>query len=257
MPPLPGKPKTSPNLPPRESSAKPKRKSAKASEPKESTGRGDSGIGSSTKASPGRRTPTNAKLEEKIGRFYMMLGTVMRPFGRWYTPLTDVGDSVKEFSGEAAEAWMELAEENPEIKKKLEEWTSASIYGNIVGIHFAMFMAAAPGPVQQMASGDPIEVMRAMGATDQDIAMAMQMAGMSSGGPGDTVRSDRKDETLPDLDNFLDQQRQQAEKDLQVALNNQMQSGSPGIVTPDQLGVTRDGQENSTSIPLSGPPRGI
>jgi hypothetical protein len=151
---------------------------------------------------------------------------------------------------------MELAEENPEIKKKLEDWTSASIYGNIIGIHFAMFMAAAPSPVQQMASGDPIQMMKAMGATDEEIAAAMAMAGMNQGGPGDTVKSDRTDETAPDLDTILEAQRREAEINLQEALNTNG-GAKPGIVTPDQLGVTRDGQENSTEIPYSGPPRGI
>lgn len=240
----------------KKASAKARVPQAKASEAPGSAGREDSSIGSSTKAPPGKRTPTNAKLEEKIARFYMMMGTVMRPFGRWYPSLTDVGDTVKTFSSEAAEAWMELAEENSEVKKKLEDWTSASIYGNIIGIHFAMFMAAAPGASQaaaQMAGDDPIAFARAAGLSDEEIAVAMSMAGIDTGGPGDTVKSDRAEETLPDIDTILAQQRAQADADMNVAMNA---PNGVGIVSPEQLGVIRDGQENSIPIPMSGPPRG-
>lgn len=180
----------------------------------------------------GKRTPKNRQLQVKIERLYMVAGTVILPFRRFYPPMESISGGMKEFSQEAAEAWVDLAEDDPRVRKWLESFTSASTWGNVIGIHIAIFAAAIPGPAANLASGmipqdqDPIAFARAMGLSDADIDMAMRMAGMDKGGPGDTVRTNAKPE--PSI------QQVQAQEGF---------NASAGMATPGQMGVQNSGDE--------------
>jgi hypothetical protein len=190
---------------------------------------------------PRRLTPTEQKLRDDISRFYMMVGTIIRPFGRWIPFLQPIGDNVKIFSQDAADAWIDLAKKDPRIKEKLEQWTSASAWGSVIGIHFAIAMGSMPEKAAQTMEAmmnpgeDPLDFARKMGATDQDIEQILKMVGQDIGGPGDTIQSNRSPvEAQP--------------------IQDEPRSKAAGIVSPSQLGVTRDGQENSVPIPApSGP----
>jgi hypothetical protein len=200
-------------------------------------GRGETqGTDSPPKVDPlptgGAKTPTERKLQEKVTRLYMVLGTVLRPFGRFLPQLQPISDNIKTFADDAAEAWTDLARDDPKVKKWLESITGASAWGNVIGIHFAIFASAIPsGLVESAASSgnDPIDMLRAMGASDQDIEMAMRMAS----GMGDTVRTGGTPE--PPIENV-----QQTEQN--------------GIVSPDQLGVKNPGQEYSDPMTSGGLP---
>jgi hypothetical protein len=179
----------------------------------------------------GKRTPSTRKLEEQISRFYMIVGTVLTPFSRWYPPLKPISENLKVFSTEAAEAWVDLAEEDAKIKKYWESLTSASAWGNVIGIHFAII--ASSMPIGRMVQGqptqdDPLDFARKMGLSEDEIKMAMQMAGVG----GDTVRTGG--EPVPDINTIRNKEKKS------------------GIVTPDDLGVTNDGAEWSDPMRSGG-----
>jgi|SRR5271165_627577 len=198
---------------------------------------------SPTSTSAPRRTgrpPSSAKLQERIKRFYMMAGTIGKPFGRWIPALEPISENLKVFADDAAIAWIELAEEDPKVKKMLESMTAASTWGNVIGVHFAIFASAVPS--QAMGAmmpddTDPIQFAKDMGLSDQEIAMAMKMAGMDTGGPGDTVQSDRKPEQAPT----------QSAPPIKG-------NGRSGIVSPEELGVREPGQEYSMPMPTDPSP---
>lgn len=207
---------------------------------------------SSSAASPkgparGRVTKEEG-LEQKIALMYTMMGAALRPFGRFYPALTNIGDQMSSLSDEAATAWMELARQD---KRVMEAWisiTGASVYGNIVGIHLAIFASAIPGAgghyVQQVMGAEPgmmsqddmIAQARAAGLSEEDIAQAMRMAQAAAqqgtGGPGDTIRTGGQ--PIPDP----------------PPING---SGRSGIVSPEELGATQAGPDGSFPSDTSPP----
>jgi hypothetical protein len=179
----------------------------------------------------GKRTPSTRKLEEQISRFYMVVGTVLTPFAKWYPPLKPISENLKVFSTEAAEAWVDLAEEDAKIKKYWETLTQASAWGNVIGVHFAIIASAMPiGQMmgKQESEQDPIAFARKMGLSEDEIQMAMKMAGVD----GDTVRTGG--EPVPPIDEV------------------RKRENNSGIVTPDDLGVRNPGDEWSEPMRSGG-----
>lgn len=189
----------------------------------------------------GRKTQRDL-LKERLERVYMMIGTILVPFSRFFPALEPIGNNLKEFSTEAANAWMELADEDPKVKGYLESVTGASTWGNVIGIHFAIFATAIPAssPIGSVFGGgkpsnsdDPIAMARKFGLSEEDIAQAVRMGEKMAA--GDTIRSDRPPEEA-------------------TPPNGPVRSG---IVDPSQLGVTKPGQEHSNIMPAdSGPIKG-
>lgn len=226
---------------PRTKPAKARRQPSASSRERESAAPGNS---SARPAGTSRSRPTkNDKLQEQIEKAYIVLGTAIRPFGRFYPVMTNVGDNLKSLSGEAAEAWMELGEKDKRVIDWWESIVSASAIGNVIGVHFAIFADALPmGQFVQALNTDDDTISRfyqegkEMGMSEQEIAEAIARANgqivtpdmpardMSAGGPGDTIRTGGE-------------------------------SVSSGIVTPDQLGVTQPGQAGAFPADAS-PPNG-
>lgn len=244
-----------------------------ASRPSASSARRGAASGSSStppSAAPRSRKPTKDEtLQVKLSRMYMMLGTMMQPFGRFYPVLAPIGDNLKTFSDDAAQCWVELAEQDKRVREILESMTSASTWGNVVGIHLAIFASAIPGG--EMMSGmmqdprnmpgfeqDPIAAARAAGMPEEAIQEAQRLAAQmmgadqtptrdqSAGGPGDTV-------SVPPAPEFTPQ-----EGAVPTAAPPPVQSTTPrskaAIVTPEQLGVQVPGAQSA--FPQSGPPNG-
>src|SRR5437588_12534657 len=120
-----------PPLPNPKTTAAPKGSTQSSGATPPRAGRPTSSLGSD--APRERSVPGAKRLRGDIARFYMMLGTILRPFSKWYPPVEPIADNLKVFSDEAADAWMELAEKDPKVKKLLESWTSASTWGNVIG----------------------------------------------------------------------------------------------------------------------------
>lgn len=220
-------------------------------------------------AAPQSRQSRYDALQDKLTRMYMMLGTMVRPFGRFYPVAEPIGDNLKTFSAEASEAWIELAKEDSRVLETLENLTKASTWGNVIGIHFAIFASSIPGAagsyvnqvtdVPQGAPMDPEAYAQSLGLTPEEYAaaqaMAAQMMGQpempvrdqSSGGPGDTARAAPAPEYTPAGDGGT-----------ATAAPPPIQSTAPrskaAIVTPAELGVVQPGE--MSAFPQGGPPNG-
>jgi hypothetical protein len=223
-------------------------------------GRGSNRESSSTpppSTPPRRGRVTKAEsLEVKVARMYNMAGTMLSPLGRFYPAMGPLGQNLKNLSDEAAEAWIELAEQDGKVKEMLETMTGASLWGNVIGVHFAIFSAVIPGGEQvgaAMASGMSEEEMFAsmfdnMSPAEQEAArnLAATMAGTppgspardhSTGGPGDTVQA----APAPEYDPTATPSASAAP------------SGGAAIVTPEQLGVQVPGEQGIFPNDPSGP----
>lgn len=214
-----------------------------------------SSASSRSRTTSGRTTKIDI-LRDQVARMYMMLGVMVRPFGRFYPVLEPVGENFQSLADDAAQAWIDLAEKDPRVMQMLVSLTGASVWGNVIGIHIAIFASALPGGtyISQMAkppadTGDPVkdsyyEQGRAMGLTDEEIEVAMSTAmgnevpvrEQSSGGPGDTVRTGGA-----------------SAGGLATAAPPVSKSA---IVTPDQLGVTQVGDDGSMFPTDASPPNG-
>jgi len=196
---------------------------------------------------------------------YNMAGTMVKPLGRFYPALTPLGENIKLLSGEAAEAWIELAEQDKKVKEMLESITTASVWGNVIGVHFAIFSAAIPGGeiVQQAMTMDEsgLEAMFAtMSPAEQAAAqtLAAQMMGtpagtptrdQSAGGPGDTVQA----QAAPQYDATAAPGPTAAPPVQQSTAV----TAKPGIVSAEQLGVTSVGEQGGHPFPADHePPNG-
>ena len=182
-------------------------------------------------------TPSSKRLEQDITRFYMMMGTILRPFGKWYPALQPISDNIKIFAEDAAEAWIELADKDPRVKKILISWTSASVWGNVTGVHFAIFISSAA--TKQAAESGDSDLMSSLGLSQSDIDIVANLM-KDKGGPGDTIKSDRpKTEASNPSAMPTD-----TVKPFEPLGDTGIQTKS-GIVSPNDLGITNPGQEFS------------
>lgn len=194
------------------------------SSPRRVSSAGDTGEGrarpsraSSTPPVSPRSTKKDAELQGDLAGMYRMCAMVGMMFNR------ELAQSVMDHADDAADAWVQLAQRNPKVKKALVDMTTASVWGGVVSVHIAMFAPAVTGvftgtqsPVtptheqdaetyrayssppppdptgaEVMMSDDTVEAQLAfLQATDPGAyAMAMKAMGrdIGRGGPGDTV----------------------------------------------------------------------
>jgi len=172
----------------------------------------------------------------------MVLGAMVKPFGRFYPVITPISENMQELSSDAADAWMDLAQKDKRVLDWLEKMMEASVYGNLVGIHLAIFAAALPagGYLEKLSGPDDFaeirEQGRNMGLSEDEINEAIRMAqnsdiparDMASGGPGDTFRTGGEP-VAP----------------VSPQGHPQTASSKSSIVTPDELGVTQAGVDGT------------
>jgi hypothetical protein len=240
--------------------------------PRTRTGRGGTRESSSTPppAAPPRRGGRQTKaetLEVKVARMYNMFGTMLMPMGRFYPALGPLGQNLRTMSDDAAEAWIDLAEQDKRVKEALESMTSASVWGNVIGVHFAIFSAALPGGEIVAAAYDvgdgEIDIAALFGQmspAEQAAAQALaaQMVGTpaetpardrSTGGPGDTIvaaPAPQYDPAAPATDTAAPPVQQST-----------VSATPAGIVSAAQLGVQSPGDQGGHPFPTdSTPPSG-
>lgn len=229
----------------------PKTKEPKSSRrPSTGSGKREGTGGESSSARPSgtprSRTTKADALKDEIARMYMMIGTMIRPFGRFYPVLGPVGDNFKDLSTDAADAWMQLAEKDARVMEMLKSITSASTYGNVIGIHLAIFASALPMGQMFTDSGNSDDLIadlweqgKAAGMSDEEIQAAinqMQAPNMpardtTAGGPGDTIRTGGAP----------------------VATAEPQTVPAAGIQTPADLGVTQPGEVGAFPADTTGP----
>jgi hypothetical protein len=122
-------------------------------------------------------------LREQIARMYFMVGAMIRPMGRFYPIAGEIGANFQQVSGDAAEAWMDLAQKDTKVKDALEKMVGASAWGNVIGIHLVIFATALPGGAflnqsqnSESVEDEAIKKLRTMGLSEEEIAVAMSMA---------------------------------------------------------------------------------
>lgn len=125
-------------------------------------GNGDSPKGET----PKRRTPTDQRLHDALTGTYQGIGGVVVTFGFQLEDngLTGVGTGLINQAETLAEAWVELGNQNPKVKKALQRFTEASAAGTVIALHLSvltpllMDRGILPGfnfpPAQADSNGD-------------------------------------------------------------------------------------------------------
>lgn len=206
-----------------------------------------------------KKAPKLNLLEIKVERFYRMVGTALKPFGRFYPFMAPLGTNISAMSNEAAQAWIELAEEDRRVRSYLESITGASTWGNVIGVHFAIVASAIPGnaflgAMQEGAEMDRSQVdeaIKSMGYSDEDIArarayMEQQQANQQGGGPGDTMAVPQPPQYQPSPEPVV----------ATAAPPVQQSAVRPGIVSPAELGVQNPGDQSGIFPADASPPNG-
>jgi hypothetical protein len=122
-----------------------------------------------------QRTTKFKKLESAVEGIYIMLGGGLTTLPMVSNRTKYIGMSLARSSSEIAEAWIDLAEEDKRVLRVLEQFTSFSGWGKVIGVHFMAIGAGVPGIVgqpQQPPQGRP---MPPAGA-NPDLQEAMQLA---------------------------------------------------------------------------------
>lgn len=89
---------------------------------------------------PRRRSPSDRKLREALTNTYQTIGTVVAGIGNNSDDpaLLAFGVNVANKADDAADAWMELADQNPGVKAALARFAEGSAVANLIGVHVSM-----------------------------------------------------------------------------------------------------------------------
>lgn len=123
----------------------------------DSASKGSSSAPKSTGAP--KRTPADRKLATSLSSTYQAVGVSICTVGihrggdaRFLTS----GQSFIEKADELAEAWMQLADQNPKVKAALRKFTETSAMAGLVGMHFAcmapFLLTLLPSHIQPSAA---------------------------------------------------------------------------------------------------------
>jgi hypothetical protein len=91
---------------------------------------------------PKRRTPTDKKLASSIAGTYQAVGVTLIGFGQHKDDkgLVFTGIKVCESAEPIADAWLDLADQNPAVKKALKKFTEVTAAGTLIGMHVSMIL---------------------------------------------------------------------------------------------------------------------
>jgi hypothetical protein len=143
---------------------------------------------------PTKKSPKLDLLRVKLDRSYATVGMFVSPLSRWWPFLGPLGQGMREYSNELAGSWIPYLEENPKMLKRVEDFTTVSALGELVGVHVMVLAKATPNQQVQ-------EALKAQKKAEEDLVKEMNLResmaatpggmparDMSSGGPGDTIR---------------------------------------------------------------------
>ena len=117
-----------------------KPRAAKRAAPREG-GSGGASSGATTPPTP-KITGNDAKLHASLVRFYGMAGMGLRTAGtmKGDLGLATAGVNIVATASDTADAWIELAQQNPRVRKVLEGFVQGSAAANLAGAHIAMVL---------------------------------------------------------------------------------------------------------------------
>ena len=110
---------------------------------------------------PTKRTPADKKLAASIAGTYQAIGMGIIGIGmaRNDGGLAGTGTATVNNAEQIAEAWLDLADKNPSVKKALKKFTEISATGTLVGLHITLLIPllidrqVIPEPMADMAMG--------------------------------------------------------------------------------------------------------
>lgn len=113
-----------------------------------------------TPAAPKRRIGQDKKTQEAISGVYTMIGGVVTTAGmvREDNGIAGTGQEIINHADTIAEAWMDLADQNPKVKKALQRFTEGSAAATLVALHVSVSMPllidrnVLPNPLASMFS---------------------------------------------------------------------------------------------------------
>jgi hypothetical protein len=125
--------------------------------------RASAGTDTPPRDAPRRRVGSDRKLRDALTNTYQTVGTVVAGIGHSHedAPLTAFGVNVANHAEDAADAWMELADQNPGVKAALARFAEGSAVANLIGVHVSMAFpllvarGLVPGFVAQTAPPAP------------------------------------------------------------------------------------------------------
>lgn len=122
------------------------------------------------------RTAQFEKLQVAVESGYALLyGALVvapPPIGNKTKP---IGVRLKKATPEIAEAWIDLAEDDPKVKRMLLQLTGISGWGKVVGLHLFVIGGDIPGITQQFVP-KPQQGQESQEGTPSDIEALMAMA---------------------------------------------------------------------------------
>lgn len=110
---------------------------------------------------PVKRTPADRKLAASVAGTYQAIGMGMIGIGMRIEDAGLVGTGTATVNGseQIAEAWLDLADKNPQVKKALKKFTEVSAAGTLIGLHITLLIPilidrkVIPEPFGMMAAG--------------------------------------------------------------------------------------------------------
>jgi hypothetical protein len=202
------------------------------------------------------RTAKFRKLETAVEGIYIMLGGGLTTLPMVAPRTKMMGMSLASSASEIAEAWIDLAEEDKRVLRVLEQFTSFSGWGKVIGVHFMAIGAGVPGIVgaqQQQRQ----KQQRPQQAQSSDIEQAMALA--------DFMRQAASEARVNPQGNGAPTEQEireaAAQAPAQEGVTQQVRRTTPtgpfrggrgtGMPSPADLGVTIPGE--SEAFPTSGP----
>lgn len=216
---------------------------------------------SSADSSSSSRAPNKPKMQvlhTKLDRSYTTVGLFILPLARWWPYLGPLGQGMRDNSEELAQSWIPYLEENPKMLKKVEDFTTVSALGELIGVHVMVLANATPNKQVQ-------EALKAQRKAEEDLAReagiresmestppSMPARDMSSGGPGDTIRVPNSPNTSPSSPVSPVNTRPD-----RPDIVTHTAGAKAAIVTPEQMGVQVFGtQQAGFDYSAAPPPNG-
>lgn len=113
-----------------------------------------------TEPAPKQRTSADRKLADSLAGVYQMVGAGIVGIGQTRlmagiasdnaravahgNRLTNMGVQTVNLSETAAEAWLDVADQNPKVKRALKRFSETSATAVLIGIHFQMLLPMLP-----------------------------------------------------------------------------------------------------------------
>jgi hypothetical protein len=98
---------------------------------------------------PKRRTPADRKLQEAVAGLYQTAGMAIIGVGmsRSSEDTANAGAHIVNMAPAVSDAWIDLANQNPQVKRYLQKLGEGSATATLIGLHVAMLapLAAAGG----------------------------------------------------------------------------------------------------------------